>query len=230
MDISNKFLVVLLVIAIVISIFGAWYSIDSINKFVSITGFQTSGNVTVNITERVEINVTQPDCAFGSGYVTAPAPFAELYPGTVGMGIPGPYCDDGDDTRANWTNTTTYNPNCMEVRNDGNRNLRVSVSSGKDASEFIGGTSPEYKVWSENKEASSCSSVGSVPLINFSAKVDQNKSNITICSCVLPDNDDDEIYVGCYLKVPDNAYGYKSDTWTFTATTSSDSDCNKGMN
>ncbi|MGB9708314.1 MAG: hypothetical protein ACPLXC_03270 [Candidatus Pacearchaeota archaeon] len=205
MDISNKFLVVLLVIAIVISIFGAWYSIDSINKFVSITGFQTSGNVTVNITERAEINVTQPDCAFGSGYVTPPYAWAELYPGNS-SGL----CA-GTDVKGNWTNTTTYNPNCMEVRNDGNRNLRINVSSGKDASGFIGGTNPEYKVWSADKETGSCSS----GLIPFASRVSMDTTNITICDNMAPTNTSDEIYVGCYLKVPDNAYGYKSDTWSF---------------
>ncbi|MGB9708333.1 MAG: hypothetical protein ACPLXC_03370 [Candidatus Pacearchaeota archaeon] len=218
MSISNKTLVFLLVIAIVVTIFGTWYSIDSINKFASITGFQTSGNVTVNITERVEINVTQPNCAFGSGYVTPPAAYAILHPGNE-----SPYCATGEnpfaDTKTNWANTTAYNPGCIVVRNDGNRWAKVNVSSGKNPNTFIGGTNPNVTVWSENKETDSCATGAEVNLVPFPG-VEMDTSNRTVCSCLYPDDSKDELYIGCRLKVPDDTTGYKSDTWTFTATLS----------
>ncbi len=206
MVVSNKTLVFLLVIAILVSVIGTFYNISSVNKFALITGYQTEGNVNVNITERTEINITQPNCAFGSGYVTAPAAYAILHPNCTSV-----------DVKDNWTNTTDYAPDCMEVRNDGNIRLWINVSSGKNAADFIGGTSPNVTMWSENKESLSCASGGAVNLVAFPG-VEMDTSNRSVCSCLYPGDSRDELYVGCRLKVPDNAYGYKSDTWSFYAT------------
>ena len=142
MDISNKFLAFLLVIAIIVTIVGAWYSIDKVNKLVLITGYGTEGYVNVTIENLTAINVTATDCNFGSGYVTNSTAWAILNPGdSSGNCSASPY-------KANWTNTTTYAPECMVVRNDGNMRAGINVSSTKDAAGMIGGTSPEYKVWS----------------------------------------------------------------------------------
>lgn len=218
MEISNKFLAFLLVITIVITIIGVWLSVDTVNKFALLTGYQvTEGNVTVNITERAEINVTQPDCAFGSGYVTAPASYAILSSGAD--------CYSDPDVQDNWTNSTAYDPDCMEVRNDGNQNVSIKVASGKDAASMIGGTSSEYKVWSVEKESTTCfiGLLGSGPIGYPGTEMDT--TNITLCSCVNPNNASDEIYAGCYLRIPDDTIGYKDDTWTFVGTASGGPDC-----
>lgn len=217
MSISNRTLATLLVIAIIVTIIGTWYSVDRIGKFATLTGYQvTEGNVTLNITQRVEINVTQPDCAFGSGYVTSPAAYAIVRSGGAGDCS---FIADSD----NWTNTTEYAPDCMEVRNDGNRNVVVNVSSGKTVANMIGGTNPNVTAWSSEKEFGACytGSIQSYP------GAEMDTSNQTMCSCLWPDENFDEIYVGCELTIPDNAYGAKSDTWTFyAAAAATPGDCN----
>lgn len=208
MDLSNKFLAWLLVIAILITLIGTIYSVNRINRLSSITGYGIQGYVNVSITQWVMLNITQPDCNFGSGYVTPPYAYAILHPGASGGGCGEP------DTKNNWTNTTAYNPDCMVVRNDGNVKIKVDVSSGKNATIFIGGTDPEYKVWSLNKEDGACESGA----VSFPG-IEMNASNKTICSSLKPGDANDELYVGCYLKIPDNAApAAKADTWTFTAT------------
>ena len=208
MDVSNKFLVILLVITIVITLIGTWYSIDKINKLTWISGRDVFGFVNVTISNQTTINVTATNCNFGTGHVTAPNAYATLA-SSDDLTSASPQCTDVD-IKANWTNTTTYDPDCMVVRNDGNIDLKINMSAGKDAAGMIGGNSPEYKVWSEDKEAASCTGE-----TGYGSRVDVSTANITLCTALKPDNATDEIYVGCYLKVPDNAYGTKGDIWTF---------------
>ena len=210
-DISNKFLVFLLVIAILVSIIGTWYSIDRVNRLTSITG-NPVGYVNVTIQSKTEINVTQPYCGFGTGYVTEGYDFAVLHPGSLAIGY---YCPPSNgDVMANWTNQSVYNPDCIEVKNLGNSQPMLNVTSNKDAATMIGGTSPSVMVWSEDKDAGACSNN-----IDFDSKVEINDSaNITICDSVGNTPSTDEVFVGCYLKIPkDASAGQKTAQWTFTA-------------
>ena len=213
MDISNKFLVVLLVIVIAVTFVGVWVSVDRISRLGALTGYGTEGTVNVTIDTWTETNVTQPTCNFGSGYVTAPNQHATLSSQTS--------CDDGisGDVKDNWTNTSTYDPDCMEVRNDGNTNVQVNVSSGKDAATMIGGTNPEYKVWSQSKEigfiTEACLTGGAIDYPG----TEMDTTNVTVCAELQAKEEEDEMYVGCYLIIPDNAVaGARGDGWTFWAT------------
>jgi len=217
MDISNKFLAFLLVIAIIVMIVGAWYSINKINSLALITGYGTEGYVNLSITNYTSINVTATNCNFGSGYVTAGQNFATLNPGD-GVGD----CSDPGAYSVDWTNTSEYNPDCIEVKNDGNRMVEVNVSSSKTAATFFGGgTSPAYKMWSMDKEASSCKF--GLGLVAYNGTVMDTTEKIA-CSCLQNEDDNDELYTGCYLEVPNDApTGDKGDVWTFTATDSESS-------
>ncbi len=209
-DISNKFLMFLLVIVILVSIVGTWYSIDRVNKLASLTGYGTAGYVNVTIGGRTEINVTQPYCGFGSGYVTEGFDFAVLHPG-----IGATPCDiKTTDTGDNWTNTTFYDVDCMEIINVGNTNVKVNVSSGKTAANFIGGSSPEYKVWSEGHDVHNGCQSG---LIDFNKREDMDTTNKTICANLTATILATKMYAGCYLKISKDAPAeVKTDTWTFT--------------
>ncbi len=214
--ISNKFLVFLLVIAILVTVVGTWYSIDKIGRLEALTGHGTVSYVNVTIEGKTSINVTQPYCGFGTGSVTAGYDFATLNQGTS----PSPYCGDVSDTKGNWTNTSAYDPACMIVANVGNKNAWVNVSSGKTAANFIGGTSPNVTAWSENKESGSCSSGGSVTPRAFPG-LEMDTTNRSMCSCLYPNASKNELYVGCYLKIPSDAVAEaKTDTWTFTTVAS----------
>ena len=213
MDVSNKFLVVLLVIAILITLIGTLYSVDKLSRLGFISGTDVFGYVNITVSNQTAINVTATNCNFGTGYVTSPYSFASLYPGN-GTAISG--CLSDDDGKGNWTNTTAYDPDCMEIRNDGNVKIWINVSSSKDAAGMIGGNNPNVTAWSENKETDSCATGAIVNKVNFPG-IEMDTSNRTMCSCLWPDMSKDEMYIGCRLTVPDNAYGTKGDVWTFWA-------------
>jgi len=214
-EISNKFLAFLLVIAIIVTIVGAWYSVGKVNDLARITGYGTEGYVNITINNFTSINVTATDCNFGSGYVNTGNLFAVLNPGD----------SSGDCSAtaysANWTNQTVYNPQCMDVMNDGNQRIAINVSSTKDADGFLGGTSPEYKVWSYSKESAACYGDG----IAYNG-IDISTTSKKICDCLFVEDTKDELYVGCYLHVPNDApTGVKTDTWTFTAAAVAQDQC-----
>jgi len=220
MNVSNKFLAFLLVISIVVTLIGTWYSIDKVNKFATLTGFGTEGYVNITITNFTSINVTATDCDFGSGYVNAGKLYAVLNPG-----------DDTGNCSAtayseNWTNASTYNPQCMVVENDGNYGAIINVSSSKNADTFLGGASSlnDYRVWSDVKdEGGGSSCYGGGVLYNG---LEMNTSDRTICDCLYNNDTADELYVGCYLQIPNGApTGLKTDTWTFTAEARDPSSC-----
>lgn len=202
MNISNKFLASLLAIIIAVTLFGTIYSVNRISSFSKITGFGSSGDVDVTITEQVTLNVTATACDFGSGYVTAPADFAILA---------------SNNTVTDWTGSGTDTG--LEVRNDGNTFLEINVTAGKTASTLLGGTSSEYKLWSADQigaqgEADSCAS-GEIAYPGTS----MGTGNYTMCENLSMQTGSDELAIGCYLKVPDDATATaKSDTLTFTAT------------
>jgi len=208
MDISNKFLAFLLVIAIIVTIVGAWYSVDKVNNLALITGYGTEGYVNVTISNYSSLNVTATDCNFGSGYVLSNASSAKLA---------------SNGTVIDWSGAGTSSS--MHLQNDGNRNLSVNVSSSKTASGFFdGGTSPSVKVWSFH-------TIGGGP-VNTEAGCDNglvgytgtemDTSQITICKNLVTGSGttkDDMMSVGCYLSVPNDApTGAKTDVWTFTGT------------
>jgi hypothetical protein len=205
MDISNKFLAFLLVIAIIVTLVGAWYSVDKINSLALITGYGTEGYLNVTITNYSAINLTATDCDFGSGYVLSNASSAKLASnGTV------------EDWNGAGTGTS------MRIQNDGNKNVSVNVSSGKTAATFFGGgTSPSVKVWSFNNtgiDETGCWS----GWVDYTG-TEMDTSQITICTNLVTGSGvsgDDIMYAGCYLSVPNDApTGAKTDVWTFTGTT-----------
>ncbi|UZE93952.1 MAG: hypothetical protein IB618_00020 [Candidatus Pacearchaeota archaeon] len=209
-EISNKFLVFLLVVAILVTIVGTWYSIDRVNRLAGVTGYGTAGYVNVTITGKISINITQPYCGFGSGHVTEGYDYAILAPGSTGE----PPCCELGDTKANWTNTTSYAPDCMVIKNVGNTNAKINVSSDKDAATMIGGSSPNVTVWFEDKTSDAC--IGGAGLIGYPGS-EISTANITICNSL--DTTNDEMYVGCYLKIPKDAIASaKTAEWTFTGT------------
>jgi len=204
MDISNKFLAFLLVIAIIVTIVGAWYSVGKVNDLARITGYGTEGYVNVSITNYTSINVTATDCDFGSGYVLSNASSAKL---------------GSNGTVIDWNGAGTANS--LRLRNDGNRNVSVNASSGKNAATFFGGgTSPSVKAWSFHKGGvdSGCLS----GLVAYTG-TEMDTSQKTLCTNLVTGagvSGDDTMSVGCYLSVPNDApTGAKTDVWTFTATT-----------
>jgi len=206
---SDKTLAVLLIVAIVVAVAGIYLNLTKLQQ---ISGFASSGNVSVNITRQVSITLTDSTCDFGQGYVTAPYAYAELY------------FNGTQVVTNNWTATSAPTPPGIVVRNDGNVDIYVCVSPSKNESEFFGGGTSSrqfYGFWVSEKETGSCG--GGRPF-NYAAEF-LTKASQALCEGITtvqqtlkPQDQADEVYVNCYLKISDDTPpGLKNDTWMFTA-------------
>ena len=203
-EISNSFLAVLLVIAIMIAIVGAWTSIDKVNRLVGITGMGTSGYVNLTIANMSSLNVTATECNFGVGAVNAGSTSAILA---------------SNGTVVNWNSTGTSTN--MSLKNDGNQNFSVNVSSGKNTTTFLGGGSTlmAYKVWYAGNKSTSGGCLSWPAAAIFPGIEINTTASIKICDNLGTATGWDEFFVGCYIGISDNTpAGSKTDTWTFTAT------------
>lgn len=124
-DISNKTLVGLLVVAIVISLFGTWISISKISRLSIpvLTGrFGTSGEGTavLNITEYLAINMTDRNINFGDGKVMDGHKYAKIW---------------SNGSEVNWNATVASGDDYMGVRNVGNIRADIQVKSNVSSQE-----------------------------------------------------------------------------------------------
>jgi len=140
-EVSNKTLALLLVGAIVVSLFGTFVSLNRLNRLSpglgDVTGFATSGSGTVqlNVSGQASFRV-----------YAATVDFGEIQPNVSGFWI---------RTQSNntWANGTGLANNCesatslcagIEIENDGNELINISFNTSSDADSFIGGTSPSW--------------------------------------------------------------------------------------
>jgi hypothetical protein len=204
---EKKLLAMLIVIAIVISITGTFLSFDMLNELEVyrqyFTGHGLSGQVNITITENLTINVIQTNITFGTGYVDTGLLGATLNTSVADYLI-GPQ---------NWTNTTVYNPKPIELRNDGNVNASINITSGQTADQFLGGTTPSYEFNSSNMlEAGLEDCVGT--LYDYT-NLDTTQQQF--CTNLGSVDNRDQLYAHCRLWVPSDTTGEKEDYWTFTA-------------
>jgi len=198
---TNKFLVFLLVIALVLSVVEVGYIINRLSK-TAMTGFATADTGFVNITieTNVSVTATTDTVNFGSGYLEATKDYAILK------------TEDGTTVPDNWTNTSVYSPSDLVLENDGNTNITLNFSSDKAAATFIGGNGPYFKYASANKDAGACLS-GLV-----ASYTDVIASTQWVCTNLGASTDYDEVYVNISIKVPTGVTAEaKAATFTFTA-------------
>lgn len=202
---SNKFLAILLIVSMAVAVFGAFTSLSMIKE---LTGFGTQGYVNVTIANMSSLNVTTTDCNFGVGAITATQTYAILA---------------SNGTILNWNSTGT-NTN-MTLRNDGNQNLSINVTSGKTLAAFLGGGSnTEYRMWASVKDAGACTN-GTILFATCGTPypcwpgTNMTTASVMVCNNLSTPDTVDEISVGCYIRISDNTpAGSKTDTWTFTGT------------
>lgn len=207
-EISNNLLAALVVFTIIIVIIGVWTSIERVNNLSKLTGRGTQGYVNVTIANMTNLNVTATDCDFGTGTINISSTFAILASnGTI-------YYWNGTGTSAN-----------MSIRNDGNQNVSVNVSSTKDAAGFLGGGSNiEYRMFADDKDPGSCVN-GTFLFATCGTPwpcwpgTNMSSTQVVVCNNLSATESTDEMWVGCYLRIADNTPGgSKTDTWTFSAT------------
>jgi hypothetical protein len=147
-DVSNKSLTILLVAAIVVSLVGTLVSINKVSNLLQpggfgnqITGFalQDNGNVTLTITGGAGIAVRR-GIDFGS-----------IVPGN-GTNISSEVSLIG---RGGYNNCGVV-ANCsgLEIENDGNIPINVTMNSSSNASDLIGGTNPSWTFFVANGNSS----------------------------------------------------------------------------
>lgn len=130
-QISNKALTLLLLIAIIVSVIGTIVSINRLNQLIpKITGLGTSatGMVNVTIAAVTSILATDTQITFGSCSPTA----------SVGCNA----TSNISNTNFNCSCTGGSAPDNITIKNDGNKNVNVSVQTNALPSTFIGGTDP----------------------------------------------------------------------------------------
>ncbi|MEM4325851.1 MAG: hypothetical protein QXU40_00935 [Candidatus Pacearchaeota archaeon] len=153
-------------------------------------GKSTVGIIEFEILEVVELNVTQSECDLGSGKVMNGSSYAIL---------------SCNGTIINWniTNGTSFNPKDLLIKNTGNRNITINVSSNKDAGTFIGGNASirSFKISSRDTFSGSCGS----GLKEYPGEEVTLQKNITLCDSLSYLFGRNSINVTSYLVIPDNA-------------------------
>jgi hypothetical protein len=202
MEAGQKFLIVLLTLAIVIaSVLTVYTATNSVPKF--ITGYATNtGEVNLSVEENVEINFTTKSINFGSGRVDTGQTFATLD------------TNAGTVTNGNWTANSVG----LILENIGNINASINIKTGKTNVTFIGGTSPLYQFMINDVEANSCTQATGF-VLNTYTEVNTTSIGTEVCNPLNFDSSMDTINLDVKLNIPyDSLKGALSDTITATAT------------
>ncbi|MEM4330650.1 MAG: hypothetical protein QW273_01420 [Candidatus Pacearchaeota archaeon] len=202
---QDKLLVYVAIFAVVLSLLGtivSYNSIMSMRKF--FTGFATeNGTVTVEVSVQTLIKIYRAGGVddsttinWGQGSVEGGKDYALLVSnGTVYQG--------------SWS----VIPEGFFVRNIGNTNVSLKISSLYDVNTFLGGTDPQFKYNVSNLEAGSCTFVSGYENVykDFSTTPEQ------FCDVFQFADDKDEIRVDVLLKVPsDSLTGIRNNTVILT--------------
>jgi len=194
--------------------FGKYDIIASVSVLVIILslfyiGFDFTGKVIT--TDTAVVNVT----IVANTAINFTTEYLFLGAGSVDTGKPNATFDsDGTHTdSSDWSGT----PANLTLENIGNTNVSLTLSVGKTAAEYIGGTSPAYQFKFGDSEAGSCAT-NSSPTGTWLATT--KTSNTSLCSLFLSDNSADTINIGVRVVIPQDAVaGTRTDTFTATATT-----------
>lgn len=227
-SISNKTLVVLLVIAIGVSVMGIWVSLSK--QSVVLTGASTSqiGTVQLRVSEFVGISINNNSIDFGNitltqglinctlnssqstdplnltGNVSQPSPVVNY---TCLPADPGCICNG----------SSTFAPSFFEIQNDGNVRINLSIQSAMNASAFFGGsTLSQQKYYAYAGEANSCvSGLQNTP-------VALTTSSTQACGCMSATDANDTVRTELIeIIASDATAGLHNQSITFTAVSNS---------
>ncbi len=151
MDLSNKTLAFVLVVAIVISLGGTIISLNKLNQL-GATGMLSdsdTGGANFTLTSDIIITFSPANISFGSGSID-------------GFDAETQYCNITTNATYGWNHTgdclgSLTNTTPFGIRNDGNQKVSLTLNSSKNATQFIGGTDPVFKWMLYNNETGSCS-------------------------------------------------------------------------
>ncbi|MFA5106514.1 MAG: hypothetical protein WC506_06170 [Candidatus Micrarchaeia archaeon] len=99
------------------------------------------------------------------------------------------------------------------VENQGNVNVSINVTSDKTAATFVGGSSPAFKMWGVNDEASSCVTPTASP------GFDLGSSGSLVCDNLQYPDASDQVFAYISVTIPSDApVAASTATITFTST------------
>ena len=221
MEISNKTVATLLLLAIAVSLAGTLVSLNKIGRLgISITGMPvdaSTGIAQLQVSVATELTNQYPTINWGNGYVNAT------------------YNNCTMDSEGNLTGCVDFSAvsSGFLLENTGNTNLSVNYTSDKNASAFINGTDPSFQL-KVNENSVEGQSGESSPLDTVAscggAWTPSTYTEVTISGSYLcgnattyplsPASDRDSVVVDLKVRVPEDspATGQKTATITFTGT------------
>ncbi len=111
--------------------------------------------------------------------------------------------------------TWSFSPSFIYVENDGTVDINVNYTANKNAGQFIGGTSPSFKIKGVVDESGACADLNTT----YAEVSNSTETPLTLCPVLKYQNDADRIKVPARLVVPsDVASGVHNSTVTFSAT------------
>lgn len=200
-EISNKTLAVLVVLAIIISLWGVLL----MGKGPAVGRTTTAeGRANISVTNTTAISLVANNINFGTGRVNGSYDYCEINTST----------DEIDSTACIGFQAPADG---FVVRNDGNNNVNLTLASNKAASGFLGGTSPEFNYKTADYTGESGSCVNGDGLVAAYTALDTTTQ--IACTNMTYDNSTDEVEVLLQLRVPSDVVpGDKEANITFTGT------------
>ena len=204
MEISNKTLASLLVLAIVVSVAGTFLSLSRSSRS-GITGYYVSndtGTTSVNVGSITSLRFDVNAINFGSGSVNSTGGFTNCT-----MFINGTGSTTITQTGCTGFNTTNLAGDFV-LENAGTTYINVTMNSSANSSTFIGGggagfDNPVFKFTITNNETGSCLITVNYPSWSDSNLIFGNQSQI--CGNLSPIDTVDTLQIGVYVAIPLNS-------------------------
>lgn len=171
-EISNKTLAILLIAAIAVSLGGTLFSLNRLARLSGMTGYVTNPRALPRSMSARPPRLGSPVSSlnFGTGSVNTTS--GNQYCSMASNHTTG--YQDAVSRCIGFNGASTYKS--LEIENDGNRNLTITMASTKNADTFIGGTAPAFKFYTTVNESLACGTP--VP----TGWVDVNISSVNLCT------------------------------------------------
>ncbi|MBU0456912.1 MAG: hypothetical protein ABH824_03005 [Nanoarchaeota archaeon] len=220
-EVSNKTIVALLTVALVITVVGTVVSVSKLSglggRYTTLTGLATdTGTTSITVAGTAAIQVTDASIDFGSGYynVSCTTGYAWLASNAEGTNC--------------WLNTSGQVPEPIddphELENNGTTSISITADiSNFNASDFIcggngcPGTSTSNVAIRMIDTSAGCTVTEQT---TYTTLADDNSvTQVTLCGSLSPQDNQDDIEVNFNLTVPQDVdQGAKTATITYTGT------------
>ena len=206
MPLSNKTLIYLISLALLITLFGTAINLSRLGLPLGITGATTIvGNASITINAVTEINMTG-NISYGAGNVNAGQTNAQLDTSGAGYVLRGSWSVVGQG---------------FIIENTGNVDINLTVTDYKNstATSFIGGSGPQYNYTTTEFQGDSCASEGGVLATNWPVNFTAYNNDSRLCANHSFVDSADMIEININLTIPiDSIQGYRQVEWTFSGT------------